>query len=622
MLGVPPYFVMQETFPITSSLPPEALASHGNGLPPQPISAHARRLKYLERLASASRALSELRDPARVAEILCEQTLSILEADAASVLLIGDDGRIRVQTSGGLSVEAAKMLSGPVSEVIVTRALKEERMLQAWDLRQSDNAHIASWAVGEGIVSTACVPMISGGVSVGALNLYMRRSRHFSEDFAFVLSLLAGQGATALNNARNYETLKRHSQELRQAFQRVGEALSTSLDIGETLKLIVRLAVSMTGADAGAVYLLQDEREGVGLRLMGVQGIDRRSMRYFRAIAVPPYARQSFETRKAEIIPDTRRYSAQPFPTLRLASDQVVETRAALCIPLFSGDRPLGILEQYYASVGGPLHSDVELLTAFANQASVAIRNARLYEQEYNIAQTLQKAFLPELPPLVNGLEVGRIYVSGSVASSVGGDTYDLLKLRDGRVAALVADVTGKGTAAATVAILARDIARAYALEDPEPSSVLRRLNEAMCSQSEATLYLTLIYALIEPTTGRVQIASAGHPPALICRGDTRVCTEWGVETGMLIGLLKDQHYPQCETTLQHGDALLLYTDGVVEARRGKEQFGQERLERAFNAAVHLPAQEIASILYAAVADFVHDERNDDIALLALKPHA
>ena len=612
---------MSEKISNLSDLPPEAFVGMGMPAPAAPISAHVRRLKYLERMASASRALSELREPEQVAAMLAEQTRLILEADAAAVLLMDEAGRVRVGTAQGLSPKAQEALNGPVSERIVNRALTEERTLAAWDLTRVEDTALAAWAEEEGLVSAACAPMIAGGLPVGALHLYMRRSRRFSDDLLYVLSLLAGQGAIALTNARSYEALQAHSRELRQAFHRVGEALATSLDKGETLQLIVRLAVEMTRADAGAIYLMQEEREGGGLLLAGVQGVDRRSVRHFRRLTLSPYAERALNERRLVVLPDTRRFSEMPFPTLRLAEGRTAETRSLVCVPLFAGDRPLGILEQYVGEVGALPGSDLDLLAAFAHQAAAAIENARLYAQEFSIAQTLQKAFLPELPPLVNGIEVGRIYVAGSVAASVGGDTYDLLTLPDNRLVALIADVMGKGTVAATVAILARDTVRAYAFEDADPSRVLRRVNDALCLQNIEGLFLTMIYALIDPVSGGIRVASAAHPPALLCRGETGICERLGENTGLLIGLQRGEFYPTEEAVLRPGDALILYTDGIIEARRGKEQFGQERLERAFAAAVHLPAQEIAAALYAAVADFVDEERTDDIALLALKPH-
>ena len=159
---------------------------------------------------------------------------------------------------------------------------------------------------------------------------------------------------------------------------------------------------------------------------------------------------------------------------------------------LAGGHRPLGVLEHYSATPNAFTQRDIQLLGAFAHQATVAIERAQLYAQERNIAQTLQRAFLPDLPESISGFQIGRIYAAGSAVADVGGDTYDVFSLPDGRIVALIPDVSGQGTYAATLAIMVKYTVRAYAFEDPRPSSVLRRLNEAVRIQTGDSTFVTL----------------------------------------------------------------------------------------------------------------------------------
>jgi serine phosphatase RsbU (regulator of sigma subunit) len=583
-------------------------------------SSSAERLHFLEALVRASNAISSTLDPARVAEILVARASEILAVPAVSLMLLDEKGGVRVTAAKGLSPSYIQAQAGPLEQSIAGRALAEERTFAAWDIRQSADPKLAGAAEQEGIISVACAPMFFGGKPVGALNVYCRDTRCFTEDQFHVLSLLAAQGAIALTNARAYREIRSQAAEVRAGFQRVGAALSASLDIGETLRLIVQLASEMTGADAGAMFMLQNEEEGGGMRLAGMRGMDRRSVRRFRQMPVSPLARRALDERRVVIVPDTRRMTDTPFPTLRLSMDQTAEARSVVCVPVLVGDRPLGVLEQYTAEPGRFTKSDIQLLSSFAHQASVAIENARLYAQERSIAQTLQRSFLPDVPYSLSGIQIGRIYAPGSEVAAVGGDTYDLFTLPDGRIAVLMADVSGQGTHAATLAVMAKYTIRAYALEDPDPSCVLRRGNEAFRHQTDDSMFLTLCYGLLDPKTRSITIASAAHPPALLCRAGTKDVIPVGGEPGLISGFLPNQEYPSATVPLASGDVLVFYTDGVIEARRRKVMFAADRrLEKTIAANAHLSAQEIASNLYAAVVEYAGGERTDDIALLVLK---
>jgi serine phosphatase RsbU (regulator of sigma subunit) len=463
--------------------------------------------------------------------------------------------------------------------------------------------------------------MFFGARAVGALNIYCREERCFTQDQFYVLSLLAAHGAVALSNARAHRQLRVQAADVRASFQRVGAALTASLDIGDTLRLIVQLAVEMTHSNGGAMFMMQTEEEGGGLLLSAAQGLDRRSIRRFRRMPVAGLAQQALDEKRVIVVSDTRLRPDIAFPTLRdFDDDDAAETRSVVCVPVLAGNRPVGVLEQYAARPDAFEHSDIQLLSSFAHQASVAIENARLYAQERGIAQTLQRSFLPELPHAISGFQIGRIYAPGSEVSAVGGDTYDLFTLPDGRIAALIADVSGQGTSAATLAVMAKYTVRAYALEDPEPSSVVRRVNNALVHQTGDSTFLTLCYALIDPSTRKVTMARAAHPPPILCRADKPgKCEALEEMSGLIAGFLPNQEFNTEEIVMETGDILVFYTDGVIEARRRKVMFEQERLMQAIHESAGQSAQEIAGAIYAAVSDYTQGVLNDDIALLVLK---
>jgi serine phosphatase RsbU (regulator of sigma subunit) len=579
------------------------------------------RLYYLEALAAASNAINGTLEPDEVSELLLAKAIELLHVSAASVMLLDERNVVQSVAAKGLSANYRAVQDGPLEKSIAARALAEGRTFASWDLRKSQDATLAKVAAEEGIVSVACAPMFFGTRAVGALNIYCREERCFTQDQFYVLSLLASHGAVALSNARAHRQLRVQAADVRASFQRVGAALTASLDLGDTLRLIVQLAVEMTHANGGAMFMVQSEEEGGGLLLSSARGLDRRSIRRFRRLPVAGLAQQALDEKRVIVVADTRLRPDIAFPTLRdYDDDEPAETRSIVCVPVLAGNRPVGVLEQYAARPDAFENSDIELLSSFAHQASVAIENARLYAQERGIAQTLQRSFLPELPQAISGFQIGRIYAPGSEISSVGGDTYDLFTLPDGRIAVLIADVSGQGTAAATLAVMAKYTIRAYALEDPEPSSVVRRVNNALVHQTSDSTFLTLCYALIDPTTRTVTLARAAHPPPILCRvANPDECEALESTSGLIAGFLLNQEFDTQQVALQTGDILVFYTDGVIEARRRKVMFEQERLMQAVRENANESAQEIAGAIYAAVSDYTQGVLNDDIALLVLK---
>jgi GAF domain-containing protein len=355
-----------------ATMTPAAAPSAG---PPEPPKS---RLRYLESLAAISNAINANLDLDRMLPVLVEKAAELLKVPAASVMLV-DEGRqeIRIRAARGLSPAYVQALQQPLEASIAGRALSEGRVFATWDARQAGDPRAAEAAAREGIVSIACAPMLFAGKPIGVLNVYCHDSHCFSTDQFHVLALLAAQGAVAVTNARLYRDSRAYAAEVRASFGRVGAALASSLDVGETLRLIVQLAVEMTRAEAGAMFMLAEEREGGGLVLSAARGLDRRSVRRFRRMPPSPVAQRALAERRVVYVPDTRRQTDTAFPALRLGTaDAAVEARSVVCLPVLVGGRPVGILEQYASEPHGFDKNDKDLLSSFALQAAVAIENA------------------------------------------------------------------------------------------------------------------------------------------------------------------------------------------------------------------------------------------------------
>ncbi|MGW6580654.1 PP2C family protein-serine/threonine phosphatase [Streptomyces globisporus] len=233
----------------------------------------------------------------------------------------------------------------------------------------------------------------------------------------------------------------------------------------------------------------------------------------------------------------------------------------------------------------------------------------------------LQQSLLPAELPVVPGLEAGSYYHTAS-PDLLGGDFYDLFPLGGGQWAFFLGDVCGKGPQAAAVTSLARYTLRAAALHDPDPVSVLTTLNTVLHERyaSGEGRYCTAIFGVLQPADGRVRLhlASGGHPSALIQRADGSA-DYLPTPGGLLVGVLPQAPFTAARTDLLPGDTLLLYTDGLTEARTGPERelYGDDAL-RAFTAAQPPTGpRSLITALSGLLASF-GDGLDDDTALLAL----
>ncbi len=200
------------------------------------------------------------------------------------------------------------------------------------------------------------------------------------------------------------------------------------------------------------------------------------------------------------------------------------------------------------------------------------VENDREHEAELAQANEIQRRLLPTAAPFIPGYEIAGCNLS---SKWVGGDYYDFIFYKDGRIAILISDVSGNGLPAALfMASLAKRI-RALIDRGPDPASALAILNRGM--QSDNRLFATCFYSLLTPDTGLIRYASAGHNPGLVLRSDDRV--EELAPTGIVLGVIPSADYDLREAVLQNGDTLVIFSDGVVEAQaRSEEEFGEGRL--------------------------------------------
>jgi hypothetical protein len=257
----------------------------------------------------------------------------------------------------------------------------------------------------------------------------------------------------------------------------------------------------------------------------------------------------------------------------------------------------------------------VETALFVAGQAALAIDNARLYHQQKAFADTMVRSLLPRGLPDVPGLEVGAVYES-SARVEVGGDVYDFLTLPDGHLAVVLGDARGHGIEATADMALAKFAFRSLVRLYPDPGELLAQVNEVALGELAGGNFVTMLCVTVDPVTGAVSAASAGHPPARVLAPDGTVVAL--APRGLALGIEAGQRYEKLAATLSPGAALCLYTDGLVEARRDADLYGEERLEAALTAGRELSAQALAEHLVADVRAFA-GEPEDDYAVVVIR---
>jgi serine phosphatase RsbU (regulator of sigma subunit)/DNA-binding response OmpR family regulator len=251
------------------------------------------------------------------------------------------------------------------------------------------------------------------------------------------------------------------------------------------------------------------------------------------------------------------------------------------------------------------------VLLQFGRAASTAVKNMVFYDIERRIAVTLQQSLLPDGIPEIPGIEVAMRYRASAEHAEVGGDFYEIFSLGDERVAVAVGDVAGHSLEAAAIMAQLRTGFRAYMLEGHDPAATIERLNR-MLQRFHPGVSATVCCAVYDSRTGECELANAGHPPALVVCGEGASFQPFG---GTLLGIAPATK-PANRFTLEPGDVLLLYTDGLIERRRESIDQGLARLERSASAQSIGDLDAFCDRLLAEVGP---DAPVDDIALVAIR---
>jgi serine phosphatase RsbU (regulator of sigma subunit) len=403
---------------------------------------------------------------------------------------------------------------------------------------------------------------------------------------------------------------------------RANEELVSSLDFRETLKRVVDLAVPEL-ADWCAIELHTDEG-----RVFEVAHVLPERLEELRE-TIDLYGRGGPGSPVDQVMA-----SGEPI-LLRRISDQLLQRLArdeehlrrlrrldigsAVVVPLRTRGRAVGVLSMANSERSrtfGP--DDLAFTEELARAAATAIDNARLYEERSRIARTLQSSLLPPSLPAIPGVEVVARYRPTGRGTLVGGDFYDMFETGSSGWALVMGDVCGKGTEAAALTGLVRHTIRATAVRAPEPTEVLRAVNERILREG-ADRFCTVAYAHLRRENGALRITAGcgGHPPPLVIRPGQNVKAADCL--GTLLGVVAEPRLAQETFTLGPGDLAVFYTDGVTEEYDRAGISGEGRVVSILWEAADLDAEGVADRIYKDVVEFSPGPPRDDMALLVLR---
>jgi sigma-B regulation protein RsbU (phosphoserine phosphatase) len=398
-------------------------------------------------------------------------------------------------------------------------------------------------------------------------------------------------------------------------------ALHTTLDLDELLGLILDAAKAGVAADRGTVFLVTEDGKELWSRVLTGDGAFEIRLPIGKGIAGTVAA-----TGEAVRLADARKD-----PRFDASWDEKsgYVTRQLLTAPIRHREgKVIGVFQLLNKQEGDFEDKDEEFLEALSVHAALAVENARLHkaalekerqDREIGIARDVQRAFQPERQERSTGCL--RAAGLNFLCEDASGDYYDFFDLPDGRLAAVVGDVSGHGLGSAIVMAQARSLLRAYASTVEDLSKVMTLLNDHLADDIADGRFMSLFVAIADPASGEIEWHSTGHPPGMLRRAATGE-VESLASLGRVLGILPGASYPPARSVrLEQGDVLLLYTDGATEARDASgEMLEEEGLAKVLGRLAEQDPSRIVDGVRAALVEWTgKDTFDDDLTLVAVK---
>jgi serine phosphatase RsbU (regulator of sigma subunit) len=407
-----------------------------------------------------------------------------------------------------------------------------------------------------------------------------------------------------------------------QSLHALSRTISSEFDFERLVKKINELSIEVTEANASWLEIIDKTGQ---LKLVSSKNLSPRLVQWIEEHPGEGISQLVLAHKDALWLNDVRKSDSAQY--LR---NREMNIESLMAVPVIFFDKILGVLCVLKHQEFGFIPDDLNVLRALTDQAAVALENARLVHeniekerlaQELKVAHEAQMKLLPKSMPNLKGLDIDAICIT---ANDVGGDYYDFFVFPDNRIGLVIGDVSGKGAEAAFYMAEVKGIIKSLAHTYNSPREVLIRTNEILSESLERRYFISLIYAVIDLESWKLTFSRAGHCPLLFGQAHTQrveFIEPKGIGIGLTRGAIFSNLLEEKELTLNTGDALLFFTDGVIEAMNDRrEEFEEARLMAVFRKMTHLDSRGIKNQLVAEVDAFVGGARtHDDLTMIVVK---
>jgi len=579
------------------------------------------RLSELVTLYEAGKLIGAVLDLDPLMELVVDIAMGITGTDSCVVYLREGQGKLRVRAKKGLDEDEAEALKESLGDPLMRRLSKRKEEKPVLVTGSSRLGKSPRWRRLK-FKTSILVPLIIRDEAIGLLNVNQHyRDREFTPNDLRFISTFATQAAMAVKSALLYNEIQEQTSKLErsnfeldrrvselQTLHEAGKVIGTVLDLRELCGIITDVAMGITGVDSSLI-LLMNQTTG-DLTPEGARGIDEPSLkRVIKAAQGDARVKLMKSDEPLIINPENK------------------GLRTIILAPLRVKGETLGLLalNQHFRKRDFT-DGDIRLISTFATQTALAIKNSVLYkemddkhrmEQDLESARTIQGSLLPRTLPKVDGLTFGGI---SRPAREVGGDFYDFIEIDSNRIGVAIGDVAGKSIPASLLMTMARSLIRAECGRHASPKEVIGRVNDLIAQDAVSDRYVTILYLVLDKTSKKLSFTLGGHVPLLLYRKNSDA-TESIDLNGIPVGLVEGAEYEEKEIALKKGDVVVLYTDGVTEAlNQNGEQFGFERLVKAVRTYSSGSGEDIAKGIYHELDTFASgSEQFDDITIVTLK---
>ena len=568
---------------------PERAAAIEGGLPALPQEAD---------VADVLLAMSSLLAEVRTVEETLATTVMLLPkvfgADRC-VALLEDQAERRLAVaahfgfdgSGIEALEASSGGAGLISEAVESRSVVLVSDAAATGSRGGEEMRRVGAYIG--------IPLLRRNAAFGAILVEFSEPTELCSRERQLAEGVVRQVGIALAHAQGFNLLK--------TLRDYGLRIGSKVRVAEVLSEVEQGAIELLQAEGAIVYFLDGRRNS----LLAGRGLE----------AAAP----------SELA--TLHLSEEPWRSFYTGNETVAEVQGGAMadagfargiIAAIPGPAPgtdlIGALLVVFKDDFSLGPGEPEAVELAASQAATAIEMARRYERQKSAARSLQRGLVMVDMPVLDSCDFAAVYEPADSDADIGGDFFDVFELPDGRIAMTVGDVSGKGAEAAAQTAMAKYMLRAFAMRNARPSSVLFHLNNALVRSLGDDRFSTAVYATYDQHQRTCEVALGGHPSPFVYRHESHAIDRVA-PSGMLLGVFADQDYPMETIVLGPGDALIAFTDGLTEARKGAELYGSERLVESV--LMHAPGSSAAELV-----DRVYEDAkgfgivSDDIVVLTM----